>query len=128
MAAIQSAFQVHPIMFLPLLVVIMLALLRFPPITTIFLGSIAGGLLAVIIAPDRVIKFADAGTDIPHWLALLKGVWLALASGYNSTSGFAPMDQLASRGGMKSMLNTIWLIVTALGFGGAVEKIGRAHV
>jgi NhaC family Na+:H+ antiporter len=124
MTAIQSAFDVQPIMFLPLVVVIVLALLRFPPFTAIFLGSIAGGLLAVFIAPERVIKFAAAGNDIPEWLALLKGVWLALASGYNSTSGFAPMDMLASRGGMDSMLNTIWLIVTALGFGGVVEKAG----
>jgi NhaC family Na+:H+ antiporter len=101
-----------------------LALLRFPPFTAIFLGSIAGGLLAAFIAPERVIKFAAAGDSIPEWLALLKGVWLALASGYTSTSGFAPMDMLASRGGMESMLNTIWLIVTALGFGGVVEKAG----
>jgi NhaC family Na+:H+ antiporter len=124
MMAIQNAFQVQPIMFLPLVVVIALALLRFPPFTAIFLGSVAGGLLAVFIAPERVIKFAAAGNDIPEWLALLKGVWLALATGYNSTSGFAPMDMLASRGGMESMLNTIWLIVTALGFGGVVEKAG----
>jgi NhaC family Na+:H+ antiporter len=124
MMAIQNAFQVQPIMFLPLVVVIVLALLRFPPFTAIFLGSIAGGILAVFIAPERVIKFAAAGNDIPEWLALLKGVWLALANGYNSTSGFAPMDMLASRGGMESMLNTIWLIVTALGFGGVVEKAG----
>jgi NhaC family Na+:H+ antiporter len=124
MTAIQNAFQVQPIMFLPLVVVIVLALLRFPPFTAIFLGSIAGGLLAAFIAPERVIKFAAAGDAIPEWLALLKGVWLALATGYTSTSGFAPMDMLASRGGMESMLNTIWLIVTALGFGGVVEKAG----
>lgn len=124
MTAIRSAFDVQPIMFLPLVAVIVLALLRFPPFTAIFLGSIAGGLLAVFIAPERVIKFAAAGDTIPEWLALLKGVWLALATGYNSTSGFAPMDMLASRGGMESMLNTIWLIVTALGFGGVVEKAG----
>jgi NhaC family Na+:H+ antiporter len=47
-----------------------------------------------------------------------------MASGYTSTSGFEPMDQLASRGGMDSMLNTIWLVVTALAFGGVVEKTG----
>ena len=103
--------------------VVGLAVFRFPPFTAIVLGSIAGGVLAVIVAPDRVLKFAGAG-DLPTWLALLKGVWLALARGYNSTSGFAPMDMLASRGGMASMLNTIWLIVTALAFGGVVEKAG----
>ncbi len=123
-AAIQSAFQIKPVMFLPLIVVIGLALLRVPAFTAIFLGSIAGGLLAVFVSPDRVVAFAAAGAEVPTWLALLKGVWLALASGYKSTSGFAPMDMLATRGGMDSMLNTVWLIVTALAFGGVVEKAG----
>lgn len=123
MAAIRAAFEISPILFLPLVLVVALALFRLPPFTTIFLGSIAGGVLAAIVAPERVLKFSDAG-DLPTWLALVKGVWLALARGYTSTSGFAPMDMLASRGGMASMLNTIWLIVTALAFGGVVEKAG----
>jgi NhaC family Na+:H+ antiporter len=121
--AIRSAFNISPVLFLPLLVVVVLAIFRFPPFTTIFLGAIAGGVLAVFIAPERVIRFADGG-DLPSWLVMIKGVWLALASGYNSTTGFAPMDMLATRGGMDSMLNTIWLIVTALAFGGVVEKAG----
>jgi NhaC family Na+:H+ antiporter len=123
MASIRAAFEISPLLFLPLVVVVVLAVLRFPPFTAIFLGSIAGGLLAVFMAPERVIRFAG-GEDLPTWLALLKGVWLALASGYHSTTGFAPMDMLATRGGMDSMLNTIWLIVTALAFGGVVEKAG----
>jgi Na+:H+ antiporter, NhaC family len=123
MAAIRGAFHISPVLFLPLVVVIVLAALRFPPFSAIFLGALAGGLLAVFVAPERVVKFADAG-ELPTWLALFKGVWLALASGYKSTTGFAPMDMLATRGGMDSMLNTIWLIVTALAFGGVVEKAG----
>ena len=97
------------------------ALLKVLAFTAIFLGSVAGGVLAVIVAPGRVVAFADA-PEPPGWLALLKGTWLALASGYKSTTGFAPIDLLASRGGMDSMLNTIWLIVTALAFGGVVES------
>ncbi len=124
MAAIQNAFAVTPWMFAPLVVVIGLALFKFPPFTSIFLGAVAGGVLAVLIALDRVLRFADAAPDIPTALAMLKGVWRALASGYTSTSGFEPMDELASRGGMDSMLNTIWLIVSALAFGGVVEKAG----
>jgi NhaC family Na+:H+ antiporter len=122
-AAIERAFHITPLMFLPLVIVIVLALLRFPPFTAIFIGALAGGVLAVFVAPDRVIAFADADSE-PRWLALIKGVWLALAGGYTSSSGFAPMDELASRGGMASMLNTVWLIITALAFGGVVEKAG----
>lgn len=120
--AIAAAFRVTPWLFIPLAVVIVMAFFKYPPFTTIFMGALAGGVMAVIIAPERVIAFA--GGDLPVPLALLKGVWRALASGYTSTSGFAPMDQLASRGGMESMLNTIWLIITALAFGGVVEKAG----
>jgi NhaC family Na+:H+ antiporter len=94
-----------------------------PPFTTIFLGALAGGVLAAFVAPERVIAFADAGT-LPSAIAVLKGIWLAMASGYTSASGFTPIDTLASRGGMDSMLNTIWLIVSALAFGGVVEKAG----
>ena len=101
-----------------------LAAFKFPPFTTIFLGALAGGLLAVFMAPARVIAFADPDGGLPAALALFKGVWLALASGYKSSTGIASIDLLASRGGMDSMLNTIWLIITALAFGGVVEKAG----
>jgi NhaC family Na+:H+ antiporter len=121
--AIAASFRVTPWLFIPLGVVIVMAFYKYPPFTTIFMGALAGGIMAVVIAPERVIAFAG-GDDLPAGLALLKGVWRALASGYTSTSGFEPMDQLASRGGMESMLNTIWLIITALAFGGVVEKAG----
>lgn len=123
-ADISRAFHISPLLFLPLAVVVCLAVLKFPPFTTILIGAVAGGLLAVIVAPERVIAFAEAQGDTPTWLSLLKGVWLALASGYKSTTGVAALDLLASRGGMASMLNTIWLIITALAFGGVVEKAG----
>src|SRR5262245_5432228 len=124
MAAIQSAFDISLWLFIPLLLVIVLALLRFPPFTAIFLGALAGGLLAVIVAPGRVSAFADAGDGLAKGFLLLKGVWLAMASGYKSTTGHPAIDLLASRGGMESMLNTVWLIIAALAFGGVVEKAG----
>ncbi len=70
-----------------------------------------------------MIAFAG-GDNLSSGLALLKGVRLALGSGYTSSTGFAPIDVLASRGGMASMLNTVWLVITALAFGGVVEKAG----
>lgn len=55
----------------------------------------------------------------PH-LPCSKGVWLALASGYVSSTGVPALDMLVSRGGMSSMLNTIWLVIAAFAFGGVV--------
>jgi NhaC family Na+:H+ antiporter len=120
---IRQTFDVSLVHFLPLLVVIVLAVLRFPPFTTIMMGALAGAVLAVVASPERVIAFA-ADPDLSAPLALLKGAWLALASGYTSTTGYEAIDMLASRGGMERMLDTIWLIIVALAFGGVVEKAG----
>ena len=123
-AAMRGIFHITPWLFLPLVVVVVLALFRFPPFTTIFLGALAGGVVAAIVAPERVAVYAGAREGVPGALAILKGVWLALADGYKLSSGQAAVDTLVTRGGMESMLNTIWLIITALAFGGVIEKIG----
>ncbi|QVQ28872.1 Na+/H+ antiporter NhaC family protein [Achromobacter deleyi] len=125
-AAIQASFDMSLLLFLPLVVVVVLALLKLPPFTTIFTGALVAGVLAAIMAPERVATFAQVvGRDeLPMWLACIKGVWLALASGYVSATGYPELDLLLSRGGMASMLDTVWLIVTALAFGGVVEKAG----
>jgi NhaC family Na+:H+ antiporter len=122
--AMESAFHITPWLFVPLVVVVGLALLRFPPFTAIFLGALVGGVLAAAVAPERVMALGGAAEGTPGGLAVIKGVWLALASGYKSDTGYAAIDTLVSRGGMESMLNTIWLVITALAFGGVVEKAG----
>ncbi|MFA3919533.1 Na+/H+ antiporter NhaC [Ruegeria hyattellae] len=122
-SGIAQEFDVSILPFLPLLLVLVLALLRYPPFVTIFLGALAGGVIAVIIAPDHVVSLAD-DPDLPFALAMIKGVWTAMANGYVSTSGSETLDTFLSRGGMSSMLVTIWLILTALAFGGVIERIG----
>jgi NhaC family Na+:H+ antiporter len=121
--AIQAVFPTSPWLFLPIVVVGGMALFKFPPFTAIFAGAIMGGIVAAVGSPDRVAAFAGA-EGLPRFLAIIKGVWLALAEGYRAETGNAAVDQLVSRGGMVSMLNTIWLVITALAFGGVVEKAG----
>jgi NhaC family Na+:H+ antiporter len=50
-----------------------------------------------------------------------------LANGYISNTGEADIDRLPSRGGMGSMLVTIWLIMTALAFGAVLEHAGMLN-
>ena len=121
-ARLEAAFAPSPIHFAPLALVLALAIMRWPPFVAIFLGALAGGVLAVVDAPDRVAAFA--GADLPHGLALLKGVWATLSGGYVSATGEPAIDQLLSRGGMASMLGTVWLILVALAFGGFIERAG----
>ena len=79
--------------------------------------------MAVLLQPGLVLQHA-ARPDLPAWIGLLKGVWEALATGFVYRSGDPALDTLLSRGGMDSMLNTIWLIMAALAFGAVLEHAG----
>jgi NhaC family Na+:H+ antiporter len=122
-AAIAARYEVSAWAFLPILVVVVLSVLRTPPFLAILAGALAGGVMAVILQPELVLAHA-ARPDLPAWIGLIKGVWEALATGFVYQSGDPDLDLLLSRGGMESMLDTIWLIITALAFGSVVEHAG----
>ena len=110
-------------LLIPMVVLFALAVLRFPAYPAILLSAILGGVFAVMFQPELVLALADR-TDIPRPMALLSGAWKALFEGYQANTGNPSVDALLSRGGMISMLNTVWLIICALGFGAVMEKTG----
>ena len=123
MATLDGAFNITPLALIPLAVVFFLAVRKVPPLPTILFGALLGGAMAVILQPDAVLQLAASpGLSTP--LAMLKGVWLALANGYVADTGVAEVDELLTRGGMSSMMTTIWLILTALAFGAVLEHTG----
>ncbi len=121
--ALDGTFNITPWALLPLVVVFFMAYKKLPPMPTILSGALLGGLLAVAIQPDVVLAFADS-PKLPQWMAMTKGVWLALANGFVSDTGNSGVDNLLTRGGMSSMLVTIWLVLTALAFGSVLEHGG----
>ncbi len=48
----------------------------------------------------------------------------AVATGFVIETGYAGLDDLFTRGGMASMLTTVWLIIAAMAFGGVLEYTG----
>jgi NhaC family Na+:H+ antiporter len=123
MATLDGAFNITPLALIPLVVVFFLAVRKVPPLPTILFGALLGGLMAVILQPEVVLAFS-ASPELSTSLAMLTGVWLALANGYVATTGVTEVDNLLTRGGMSSMLTTIWLILAALGFGAVLEHSG----
>lgn len=123
MTTLDQNFNISITALLPLAVVLYMAYKKVPPLPTILFGALLGGVLAVFLQPDGVVRFANS-PDLSRGIAMLKGVWLAMSDGYVSTTGVTEVDDLLTRGGMSSMLVTIWLIVTALAFGAVLEHTG----
>ena len=123
MRALDGNFNITVWALLPLLVVFYMAYKKIPPLPTILFGALLGGFMAMVLQPETVLVFADS-PELSRGMAMTKGVWMALADGYVSSTGVAEVDDLLSRGGMSSMLVTIWLILTAMAFGSVLEKGG----
>lgn len=116
-------FRLGSHLLLPLLLVFGLAVARVPAFPTILIGALTGAVFAVLFQPHATIALAG-DEALPRFWALLAGVWKALSDGYQARTGIEAVDTLLSRGGMSSMLNTIWLIMCAMAFGAVMERAG----
>jgi NhaC family Na+:H+ antiporter len=121
--ALADAFNISPVNLLPLVLLIVLTFRQVPPFLAIFGVAVFSGILASFTQPDVVRAFVDE----PGQGAVLngiEGVYESMANGFVSTSGNATIDDLFSRGGMASMLTTVWLILGALSFAAIMEEAG----
>src|SRR6056297_1100341 len=121
--SLQQEFNIGLHLLLPLALMLFLVYKRFPAYPAILLSALTGAVFAVAFQPESVRALANSA-ELGTALALLKGVWMALFDGYVANSGNSFLDALLSKGGMSSMLNTVWLIICALGFGGILERTG----
>ena len=120
---LSQYYEITPWLLLPLALVMLMAFLRWKPFPVIIVGALIGGIFAVMFQPDMVIHYIDR-PDLSSPLALIAGVWKAMYSGYEVATGFPIVDKLLNRGGMGSMLEVIWLVLSALMFGGVMEAAG----
>jgi NhaC family Na+:H+ antiporter len=120
---LDDIFNISVWTMVPLLAVLIMSFRRASAFFTIITGALLGGLMAVILQPQNVLNFVgDPALGTP--LAMLKGVWSAMATGYGLNTDFPAVNSLFSRGGMASMLETVWLIMMAMAFGGVLEYTG----
>ena len=121
--AIDAAYFISFINLLPLLLLILLSLRRFPPFLAILASALLAGVMAGFTQPDAVRALAD-DPDLGIVLATIKSLYTAMATGFVLNTGIESVDSLFSRGGMASMLTTIWLVLGALSFAAVMEHAG----
>ena len=119
-STINNNFNISALSFVPLIIVFVMAFKKMPAFPTVLIGALLGGVFAILLQPQVVSNFVGE-TDLPNFLVNVSGVWTALHSGFTIESGVGIVDDLLSRGGMSSMLNTVWLVITALTFGAVLE-------
>ncbi|MGE0561139.1 MAG: Na+/H+ antiporter NhaC [Flavobacteriales bacterium] len=119
--AISSKFNITPLLFIVPLVVIGLILFKIPAIPSLFFGSLLGGVFAIIFQGELISElFVESNVFKSSYKAVVN----AMTTDVSIITENELVNELLSSGGMKGMLNTIWLILCAMIFGGVMEITG----
>jgi NhaC family Na+:H+ antiporter len=122
LTALGDVYHITPLNLLPLVLLAGLSIRKVPASLALAAATLFAGVCGALLQPDVVQGFADGGGG--GVVESVKAVWQAMATGFQMDSGVGEVDRLVSRGGMSSMLPTVWLIVGAVTFGALLEEFG----
>ena len=120
--AIESSFNISPWLFFVPVIVLLLIMKKVPALPALFGGTILGGIFAIIFQPHLIIELS--GIDSNFFQASYVSIINAMGSETSINTSNEMINDLLSTGGMYGMLNTIWLIICAMCFGGVMEASG----
>jgi NhaC family Na+:H+ antiporter len=116
---IRENFNVTPwLLVVPVLVIAMVAR-KMPALPALTIGVLLGAVAIVVFQRDLLVDRSSGGIAGAY-----KVILTTAFEGFDSQTGNESIDKLFSRGGMASMLQTIWLIICAMVFGGMLEACG----
>ena len=120
--ALNDKFFISPwLLSVPIVTGILIAK-RVPSIITLFLSTLLAGIFALIFQPDLLKEISGAATANVD--SLFKGLMMAIYGKTNLQTENAVLTDLIATRGMSGMMNTIWLILCAMCFGGAMTASG----
>ena len=124
-AALGDAFDISALNLLPLLLLVAFSHPQVPPFLSILGSALFAGVLAPFTQWDAVKAFVDDPSLGPGRHRRSKAIFAAMATGFVSNSGERGRStHLFSRGGMASLLTTVWLVLGALSFAAVMEHAG----
>ena len=125
---LTSTFNISPwLLLVPVMTGVLIAK-KIPAMLTLFVAALVAGVFAVIFQPHVIGSVATGmASDPSQPLSFLDGFKGIFISYYGSTAidtGNAALNDLVSTRGMSGMMNTIFLIISAVTFGGALVGSG----
>lgn len=121
-SAIKEKFYISPVLFIVPLTVITLIYNKIKAVPALFVGVILGSVFALIFQSGLVVDVSNSETLSSK--ALFSGTMISLYGSISINTSNPLVTDLLSSSGMFGMLDTIWLVICAMIFGGVMEKAG----
>lgn len=122
LGALESKFYISPVLLLVPAVVILLIVKKVNAVPALFIGTLVGLIAALIFQPNVVKEISGVSGNY------LKASYIAamnsMALETSVQTSIPEVTDLLGTKGMVGMMNTIWLIICAMAFGGVMEACG----
>lgn len=122
LTALSSSFNINLWLFIVPAILIVLIVKKVPAIPALLAGSLLGILCALIFQP-HIFNEISGITNNP-WKSTYIASMKTLYTDVSVVTGNKVVDELLTTGGMAGMLGTIWLILSAMIFGGIMDASG----
>ena len=122
MDTIESKFYVSPVLLLVPVILVILIVKKVSAVPALFIATLLGAFTAVVFQPDIINHLAGEGNS--YLMASYKASIDAMFGEVSVLEEGNSMARLLTTRGMKGMMNTIWLIICAMAFGGVMEACG----
>ncbi len=120
--SIRERFNISPWLFLVPLLVIIMIVKKTPSLLALFVGTLLGGLFALIFQPQLLMDLSES--SVLNFKTIYKSIFNAITVDTQIETNDPLLNELFSSGGMQGMLGTVWLIICAMVFGGVMDAIG----
>lgn len=121
-ASLQQAFNISPWLLIVPLVTGLLIAKKLPAIVTLFASALMAAVAMIIAQPDIVEQIAQ--TDVVSALNSFKAVVQVVTTSSSVETHNELLNNLVATRGMSGMMDTIWLIICAMCFGGVMYGSG----
>lgn len=119
--AITNRFNISLWAFLIPIILFSIIMLKVPALPSLLIGTLLGAVFAIFFQPEIIGELGGTGS---YAKASYIGTMQAMFGDVKLNSDNEIVSQLLSTSGMAGMLKTIWLILSAMIFGGVMEGSG----
>ena len=120
--SIKDFFYISPVLFIVPLIVVLMIIKKINPIISLFVGTLAAALFTLIFQSELIDNIINQNSNIG--VSTYTIIMDSIVSKTTIETNTLFLNELLTSGGMSGMLDTIWLVICAMIFGGVMEAIG----
>lgn len=121
--ALKETFNISLLLLLIPLITLTMIFLKMPSLVVLFVSAFMAAVTIPIAQPEIISSIIDAEGD-RTFMDYFKAIFVSCYGNTSVTTSNAMLTDLISTRGMSGMMNTIWLIISAMCFGGVMMGSG----